>query len=226
MDQKYLQLLAEKFPTVESVASEIINLSAIRSLPKGTEYFFSDLHGEYEAFLHMLKSASGMIKNKIDLMLGKTVSASKREALASLIYYPEREIKRMKVAGEITDEWKQLTIYRLLLVCEAVSAKYTRSRVRKRIPEDLRYIVDELLNVAEDVNKDYYYEQIINSIIETDIAETFIISLCRLIQALAIDRLHIIGDIFDRGPRPDIILGELMNMQDVDIQWGNHDISW
>lgn len=226
MDQKYLQLLAEKFPTVESVASEIINLSAIRSLPKGTEYFFSDLHGEYEAFLHMLKSASGMIKNKIDLMLGKTVSASKREALASLIYYPEREIKRMRSLGETTDEWKQLTIYRLLLVCEAVSAKYTRSRVRKRIPEDLRYIVDELLNVAEDVNKDYYYEQIINSIIETDIAETFIISLCRLIQALAIDRLHIIGDIFDRGPRPDIILDELMNMQDVDIQWGNHDISW
>lgn len=226
MDQKYLQLLAEKFPTIESVASEIINLSAIRSLPKGTEYFFSDLHGEYEAFLHMLKSASGMIKNKIDLMLGKTVSASKREALASLIYYPEREIKRLRSLGETTDEWKQLTIYRLLLVCEAVSAKYTRSRVRKRIPEDLRYIVDELLNVAEDVNKDYYYEQIINSIIETDIAETFIISLCRLIQALAIDRLHIIGDIFDRGPRPDVILDELMNMQDVDIQWGNHDISW
>lgn len=226
MDKKYLQLLAEKFPTIESAASEIINLSAIRSLPKGTEYFFSDLHGEYEAFLHMLKSASGMIKNKIDLMLGKTVSASKRELLANLIYYPEREIKRIRDQGEMTDEWKQLTIYRLLLVCEAVSAKYTRSRVRKRIPEDLCYIVDELLNVAEDVNKDYYYEQIINSIIETDIAETFIVSLCRLIQALAIDRLHIIGDIFDRGPRPDIILDELMNMQDVDIQWGNHDISW
>ncbi len=226
MDKKYLQLLAEKFPTIESAASEIINLSAIRSLPKGTEYFFSDLHGEYEAFLHMLKSASGMIKNKIDLMLGKTVPASKREALASLIYYPEREIKRIRDLGEMTDEWKQLTIYRLLLVCDAVSAKYTRSRVRKRIPRDLCYIVDELLNVAEDVNKDYYYEQIINSIIETDIAETFVISLCRLIQALAIDRLHIIGDIFDRGPRPDIILDELMNMQEVDIQWGNHDISW
>ncbi|MDE5892621.1 MAG: fructose-1,6-bisphosphatase, partial [Acetatifactor sp.] len=205
---------------------EIITLSAIRSLTTGTEYFFSDLHGEYEAFLHMLKSASGMIKNKIDLMLGKTVSASRREALASLIYYPEREIKRIRDRGEMTDEWKQLTIYRLLLVCEAVSAKYTRSRVRKRIPRDLCYIVDELLNVAEDVNKDYYYEQIINSIIETDIAETFVISLCRLIQALAIDRLHIIGDIFDRGPRPDIILDELMNMREVDIQWGNHDISW
>lgn len=226
MDQKYLRLLAEKFPSIESAASEIINLSAIRSLPKGTEYFFSDLHGEYEAFLHMLKSASGMIKNKIDLMLGKAVSGSRREALASLIYYPEREIKRLREEGELTDEWSRLTIYRLILVCEAISAKYTRSRVRKRIPQELCYIVDELLNVAEDVNKDYYYDNIIASIIETGIAETFIVSLCQLIQALAIDRLHIIGDIFDRGPRPDIILDELMNMHDVDIQWGNHDISW
>lgn len=226
MEKKYLQLLAEKFPTIESAASEIINLSAIRSLPKGTEYFFSDLHGEYDAFLHMLKSASGMIKSKIDLVLGKAVSASKREELASLIYYPEREIKRIREEGRLTDEWKRLAIYRLLLVCETVSAKYTRSRVRKRIPQELCYIVDELLNVAEDVNRDYYYDKIIGSIIETDIAETFIISLCRLIQALAIDKLHIIGDIFDRGPRPDIILDELMNMHDVDVQWGNHDISW
>ncbi|MDE5747716.1 MAG: fructose-1,6-bisphosphatase [Acetatifactor sp.] len=226
MEKKYLQLLAEKFPNIESAASEIINLSAIRSLPKGTEYFFSDLHGEYEAFLHMLKSASGMIKSKIDLVLGKAVSASKREELASLIYYPEREIKRIREEGRLSDEWKRLTIYRLLLVCEVISAKYTRSRVRKRIPQELCYIVDELLNVAEDVNRDYYYEQIIGSIIETDIAETFIVSLCKLIQALAIDKLHIIGDIFDRGPRPDIILDELMNMHDVDVQWGNHDISW
>lgn len=226
MDKKYLQLLAEKFPSIESAASEIINLSAIRSLPKGTECFFSDLHGEYDAFLHMLKSASGMIKNKIDLMLGKAVSSSKREELANLIYYPEQELKRLRERGGLDDEWKRLTIYRLILVCEAVSAKYTRSRVRKRIPRELCYIVDELLNVAEDVNKDYYYDKIIGSIIETDIAETFIVSLCKLIQALAIDKLHIIGDIFDRGPRPDVILDELMNLKDVDIQWGNHDISW
>lgn len=226
MDKKYLQLLAEKFPSVESAASEIINLSAIRSLPKGTECFFSDLHGEYEAFLHMLKSASGMIKSKIDLMLGKAVSNAKREELANLIYYPERELKRLRAEGRLDEEWKRLTIYRLILVCEAVSAKYTRSRVRKRIPKELCYIVDELLNVAEDVNKDYYYDKIIGSIIETDIAETFIASLCKLIQALAIDKLHIIGDIFDRGPRPDVILDELMNLHDVDIQWGNHDISW
>ncbi len=226
MEEKYLQLLAEKFPTIESAASEIVNLSAIRSLPKGTEYFFSDLHGEYEAFLHMLRSASGMIRNKVDLVLEKAVSASQREELASLIYYPQREIKRIREEGKLSDEWKRMTIRRLLPVCGNVSSKYTRSRVRKRIPRELCYIVDELLNAAEDVNRDRYYERIIDSVIETDIAETFIIALCGLIQELAIDKLHIIGDIFDRGPRPDIILDELMNMHDVDVQWGNHDISW
>jgi fructose-1,6-bisphosphatase-3 len=226
MDKKYLRLLAKEYPTIESAASEIINLSAIRSLPKGTEYFFSDIHGEYEAFLHMLRSASGMIKIKIDLVLGKTVSAADREKLAELIYYPEKEIARLTNSGELSDEWKRLTIYRLILVCETVSAKYTRSRIRKRIPEDMVYILDELLNVTDDVNKDYYYDEIISAIISTGIAETFIISLCRLIQSVCIDRLHIIGDIFDRGPRADVILDELMKMHDVDIQWGNHDISW
>lgn len=226
MDIKYLRLLAKEYPTIESAASEIINLSAIRSLPKGTEYFFSDIHGEYEAFLHMLRSASGMIKIKTDLILGKTVSAADREKLAELIYYPEKEIARLTNSGELSDEWKRLTIYRLILVCETVSAKYTRSRIRKRIPEDMVYILDELLNVTDDVNKDYYYDEIISAIISTGIAETFIISLCRLIQSVCIDRLHIIGDIFDRGPRADVILDELMKMHDVDIQWGNHDISW
>ncbi|MCM1057221.1 MAG: fructose-1,6-bisphosphatase [Firmicutes bacterium] len=226
MDRKYLELLSEKFPTIESAASEIINLSAIRSLPKGTEYFFSDLHGEYEAFLYMLKSASGMIKIKIDKVFGKTVSSAERTALVNLIYYPERELKRLSENGGYTEEWQKLTIYRLILVCEAISAKYTRSRVRKSVPEKFRYIVDELLNVTDDVNKDVYFDKIISSIMETGITGSFITALCRLIQALAIDRLHIIGDIFDRGPRPDIILDELMNCHDVDIQWGNHDISW
>ena len=156
MDKKYLQLLAKEYPTIESAASEIINLSAIRSLPKGTEYFFSDMHGEYEAFLHMLRSASGMIKIKIDRVLGKTVSGRDREQLAELIYYPEKELSRLANFGELSDEWKRLSIYRLILVCEAVSAKYTRSRIRKRIPEDMVYILDELLNVTDDVNKDYY----------------------------------------------------------------------
>lgn len=226
MDSKYLALLAREYPTIDSVASEMVNLSAIRSLPKGTEYFFSDLHGEYEAFLHMLKSASGIIKKKIDLVFGKTVSNAEREALANLIYYPEKEIKLLAGREQITDEWRRLTIYRLILVCEAVSAKYTRSRVRKRVSKDFVYILDELLNVTDDVNKDFYYDEIINTIIDTKVAEKFIVSLCTLIQSLAIDRLHIIGDIYDRGPRADIILDELMAMHDVDIQWGNHDISW
>lgn len=226
MDNKYLKLLAKEYPTIGSVASEMVNLSAIRSLPKGTEYFFSDLHGEHEAFLHMLKSASGIIKKKIDIVFGKTVSNAEREALASLIYYPEKEIKDLSGKNLITDEWKKLTIYRLILVCESVSAKYTRSRVRKRVSKDLVYILDELLNVTDDVNKDFYYDEIINTIIDTELAEKFIISLCSLIQSLAIDKLHIIGDIYDRGPRADIIMDELMSMHDVDIQWGNHDISW
>ena len=155
MNKKYLELLSKDFPTIDSAASEIVNLSAIRSLPKGTEYFFSDMHGEYEAFIHMLRSASGMIKNKIDITLEKTVSSTEREALANLIYYPDKELKRLKREGLIDDEWRRLTIYRLIQVCEAVSAKYTRSRVRKRIPKDMVYILDELLNVTDDVNKDY-----------------------------------------------------------------------
>ena len=226
MDLKYLRLLAKEYPTMESAASEIINLSAIRSLPKGTEYFFSDIHGEAGAFLHMLRSASGMIKRKIDLVLGKTVSAADREKLAELIYYPQKEMGRLSGSGELSNEWIRLTIYRLILVCETVSAKYTRSRIRKRVPEDLVYILDELLNVTDDVNKDYYYEEIISAIISTGIAETFITSLCKLIQSVCIDKLHIIGDLFDRGPRADEILDELMKIHDVDIQWGNHDISW
>lgn len=226
MDKKYLSLLAKEFPTIDSAVSEIVNLSAIRSLPKGTEYFFSDIHGESEAFLHMLKSASGMIKNKIDLTLGKTVSASGREALAYLVYYPNRQLKKMSEQGGLSDEWRRLTIYQLILVCEAVSAKYTRSRVRKRIPKDMVYILDELLNVTDDVVKEYYYDEIISTILDTGIADRFIKSLCELIQSLAIDNLHIIGDIYDRGPRADIIIDELMKVHNVDIQWGNHDISW
>lgn len=226
MDNKYLTLLAKEFPTIDSAVSEIVNLSAIRSLPKGTEYFFSDIHGEYEAFLHMLKSASGMIKNKIDITLGKTVSSAEREALAYLIYYPDKQLKNLRIQGGLSDEWRRLTIYRLILVCEAVSAKYTRSRVRKRIPRDMVYILDELLNVTDDVVKEYYYDEIITTILDTGIADRFIKSICELIQSLAIDKLHIIGDIYDRGPRADIILDELMKMHDVDIQWGNHDISW
>ena len=218
MDKKYLTLLSNKFPTIDSVISEIVNLSAIRSLPKGTEYFFSDIHGEYEAFLHMLRSASGMIKIKIDKTLSKTVSSAEREELAHLIYYPDKQMKRLREQGQLTDEWRRLTIYRLILVCETVAAKYTRSRVCKRTPKDLVYIVDELLNVTDDVIKEYYYDEIISTIIDTGLADRFIISLCEIIRSLSIDNLHIIGDIYDRGPRADIIIDELMKIHNVDSQ--------
>ena len=225
-DLRYLRLLARDYPTTEAVASEMINLSAMRSLPKGTEYFFSDLHGEYESFLRLLRSASGMIKSKIDLIFDKSLSSVDRTCLATLIYYPEREIKALSQAGQLSDEWRRITIYRLILVCESVSAKYTRAAVRSKMPRSFAYILDELLNVTDDINRDYYFDEIISSIIDTGIAEEFIIAVCSLIRSLTIDRLHIIGDIFDRGPRADRILDELMTFDHIDVQWGNHDISW
>ncbi len=226
MDSRYLNLLAKEFPTINSAASEIINLSAIRSLPKSTEYFFSDIHGEHEAFIHMLRSASGVIRKKLDDRLSSIISEQEREKLSTLIYYPENEMKRLRSENVINDNWLKTTIYHLVLVCERVSSKYTRSRVRKRAPKDMVYILDELLNVTDDINKELYYDEIIKTILDTGIAEKFIISLCKLIQSLALDTLHIIGDIFDRGPRADIIFDELEAVQDIDIQWGNHDISW
>lgn len=226
MDKRYLELLAREYPTAEAAASEIINLAALRSLPKGTEYFFSDLHGEYDAFLRLIRSASGMIRSKIDLIFDKSIPADDREALAVLIYRPEEEIKRLQSAGELTDEWRRITVYRLIMVCDSVSAKYTRSKVREKMPSGFAYILDELLNVTDDVDKDFYYDEIIASILDTGIAEEFIIATCYLIRTLTIDRLHIIGDIFDRGPRADKIMDELVGFSHIDIQWGNHDISW
>jgi len=226
LDKRYLRLLAREFPSAEAAASEIINLSAIRSLPKGTEYFFSDLHGEYQAFGQLLRNASGMIRSKIDMIFDKSIPAEDREALAVLIYRPEETIKALTAQGEIDDEWRRITVYRLILVCDSVSAKYTRSDVRRKMPQAFAYILDELLNVTDDINKDFYYDEIIASILTTGIAESFIIAVCGLIRALTIDRLHIIGDIFDRGPRADKIMNDLMTFEHVDIQWGNHDISW
>jgi len=225
-DLRYLRLLARDYPNEEAAASAIINLSAERSLPKGTEYFFSDLHGEYESFLRLLRSASGMIRSKIDLIFDKSISSEDRESLASLIYYPEEEIKKLRQADALTDEWRRISIYRLLMVCETVSAKYTRARVRGKMPKNFGFVLDELLNVTDDINKDFYYDEIIRTIISTGIAEDFIIAACELIRTLTVDQLHIIGDIFDRGPRADKIMDELMRFERVDIQWGNHDISW
>ena len=226
-DLAYLKLLARDYPSVKAASSEIINLMAISGLPKGTEYFFSDLHGEYEAFIHLLRSASGIIREKIRDTFGHIIPEAEQVELANLIYYPERNLARLTHNDGNTEDWQRITIYRLVRICKEVSSKYTRSKVRKKMPKEFAYIIDELLHVDySDENKRVYYEEIIHTVIDTQVADAFIAALCVLIQNLTIDSLHIIGDIFDRGPRADIIMDELMRFHDVDIQWGNHDISW
>ncbi len=226
-DLDYLTLLSREYPTVRLACSEIINLRAIMGLPKGTEYFFSDLHGEYEAFVHLLKSSSGIIREKIKETFGYIIPEEEQIQLANLVYYPDRVINKKTAAGKNTEDWQKVTIYRLVRICKEVSSKYTRSKVRKKMPQEFAYAIDELLHVDyNDENKKVYYSEIIQTILDVQIAEKFIIALSRLIQNLTIDNLHIIGDIFDRGPRADIIMNELMQFHDVDIQWGNHDISW
>mgnify|MGYP002511578795 CR=1 FL=1 len=226
-DVAYLRLLAREYPTIKAAGSEIINLTAIQGLPKGTEYFFSDLHGEHEAFIHLLRSSSGIIREKIKETFGYVIPETEEEKLANLIYYPDKVLNQIIQAGNDTEDWKTITIYRLLQICKVVSSKYTRSKVRKKLPPDFAYIVDEMLHVDYSAgNKKMFYSEIVRSIIDVGIAGEFICALCELIQSLTIDSLHIIGDIFDRGPRADLIMNELMNFHDVDIQWGNHDISW
>lgn len=226
-DLDYLKLLARDYPSVKAASSEIINLMAICGLPKGTEYFFSDLHGEYEAFIYLLRSASGIIREKIKETFGHIIPEEAQVELANLIYYPDRNLARLVHEGRNTRDWQRITINRLVQMCKEVSSKYTRSKVRKKMPREFAYVIDELLHVDyNDENKRVYYGEIIHSIIETQVADKFIVALCELIQNLTIDNLHIIGDIFDRGPRADIIMNELMQFHDVDIQWGNHDISW
>lgn len=226
-DLAYLALMSREYPTAKSASSEIINLTAIQGLPKGTEYFFSDLHGEYEAFLHLLKSSSGIIREKISDIFGNIIPEEEQNQLARLIYYPERMLNKLEGQGKNTDDWQRIIIYRLVQICKEVSSKYTRSKVRKKMPPEFAYIIDELLHVDyNDDNKKVYYSEIIRSVIDISVGEKFIIALCELIRNLTIDMLHIIGDIFDRGPRADIIMDELMQFHDVDIQWGNHDISW
>ena len=225
-DTRYLSLLGRDFPDAESAAAEIVRLSALRSLPKGTEYFFSDLHGEYDSFSRLLRSASGMIRAKIDLVFEKSLSAAERSALAELIYAPETVLKEMNQAGRIDDEWRSLTLYRLILVSGEVSAKYTRAEVRKKMSGSFRTIFDELLNVTDDVDREYYWTELITTILSTGVGDEFIAALCALIRALTVDRLHIIGDVFARGPRADRIMDELMTFDHTDFEWGNHDVSW
>lgn len=225
-DIKYLELLAKDYPNIEAASAEIINLNAILALPKGTEYFLSDLHGEHEAFIHMLKSASGTIRGKIDEHYGGVLGEQDRSELAALIYNAEAEIKRRKKSEKNFNQWCTTAIYRLITICKSVSTKYTRSRVRRRLPKYLDYAMDELLHADDEENKNHYYESIINSVIECGIGEEFIKAMADVISVLAVDQLHIIGDIFDRGAHPDEILDFLMGYHDVDFQWGNHDIVW
>lgn len=226
-DLEYLKLMSREYPSIRSASGEMINLMAIQGLPKGTEYFFSDLHGEHEAFIHLLRSSSGIIREKIKATFGYIIPEEEQIELANLIYYPDRNIRRMTAEGRNTEDWQRITIYRLVNICKEVSSKYSRSKVRKKMPPSFAYIIDELIHVDyNDENKKVYYSEIIRSIIDIQIADQFIIALCELIQNLTIDSLHIIGDIFDRGPRADLIMNELMQFHDVDIQWGNHDIDW
>ncbi len=226
MELRSLELLAKEYPNIQAATAEVINLNAIKCLPKGTEYFFSDLHGEYEGFIHLLRSASGVIRGKIEDLFGCTISKDERDKLAELIYHPEKVLKNSERSEKEDKEWQTIMIYRLVKVCKMCSTKYTRKKVRKKMPQEYAYVIDELLHADVDLDKQFYYQELIHSIIETDNGPTFISAISSLIKDLCVDRLHIIGDIYDRGPRPDIIINEMMRFRDVDIQWGNHDISW
>ncbi len=230
VDLRYLNLLHMRYGNIRKASEAIINLSALLNLPKGTEHFLSDLHGEYESFTHILKNGSGVIKSKIDMVFENTLPESERKSLATLIYYPEEKLELVKNSIKKRadlNEWYMLTLHRLIEVCKASASKYTRSDVRKALPEGFDYIIDELLHTQDiEIDKNEYYKQIVSTIIEIGRADAFIIAMAELIQRLAIARLHIIGDIYDRGPGAPIIMDTLMRHHSVDIQWGNHDIEW
>lgn len=224
---RYLKLLARQYPTVQAASSEIINLQAILNLPKGTEHFISDVHGEHEAFLHILNSCSGVIKEKVDDLFATTIPKTDRDELCTLIYYPEEKLEQLHNKYEDMDEWYRITLHRLIEICRWVTSKYTRSKVRKALPRDYAYIIDELLHTHYDeTDKRDYYENIISTIIDLGQADRFIEAVSQVIKRMAVDHMHIVGDIFDRGPRADIIMDSLLNYHSVDIQWGNHDILW
>ena len=227
--EKYLKLLSKDYKNVNEVSEEIINLQAIINLPKGTEMFLSDIHGEYEPFVHILNNGGGIIKSKIDDIFGNTITKKERETLATLIYYPEEKLKLIeKEEKENLNEWYNVTLYRLIEVAKKVSSKYTRSKVRKAITNGFEYVIDELLNsqARNEKDKERYYNAIIHTIIALEQAESFIIVISNLIKRMAIDHLHIIGDIYDRGRNPDLVIEKLKKFHSLDMQWGNHDISW
>lgn len=227
-DIDYLQLLSEQYPTIKSACAEIITLQSRQKLPKLTEHFMSDIHGEYESFLHILKNASGVIKDKITSIYGRTLSERDREILSTLIYYPEQKLDLIKRSVPNIEDWYKITLYRLIEICRVVASKYTRAKIRELLPESFGDIIDELIHANTDFgsDKEGYYNESISTIVEMGQADAFIVDISKLIQNLAIGRLHIIGDIFDRGPRADIILDTLIHYHSVDIQWGNHDVEW
>lgn len=227
-NKEYLKLLSEQYPSIKAASSEIIRLQSRQMLPKLTEHFMSDIHGEYESFLHIVKNASGVIKDKITSIYGFTLSEHDRETLATLIYYPEQKLDYIKKQGKATDDWYKITLNRLIEVCRCVAAKYTRSGVRELLPLTFGDTIDELIHISTEygADREAYYNEAIESIVELNQADAFIIDISKLIQNLAIGKLHILGDIFDRGPRADIILDKLIKYHSVDFQWGNHDIQW
>ena len=226
-DINYLRLLAKSFPNVAAASTEIINLSAILNLPKGTEHFLADIHGEHEAFLHVLKNASGRISQKVDEIFGEYMPSASKKELCTLIYYPEQKLELVKAREENLDEWYRMTLHQLVKVFRVISSKYTRSKVRKSLPPEYSYILEELLHTrTEEANKVAYVNVIIDTIISTDSADDFITALANVIQRLAIDQLHILGDVYDRGPGAHIIMDKLSEYHSWDIQWGNHDVLW
>lgn len=226
-DIRYLRLLAQSFPNIADASTEIINLQAILNLPKGTEHFLADLHGEYKSFQHVLKNASGNIKRKVNDIFGNELREAEKKELCTLIYYPEEKLELVKAAEPDLNDWYHITIHQLVRVCRDVSSKYTRSKVRKSLPEDFSYIIEELLHErTDDVDKAAYVNEIISTIITIGRADDFIIAIAHVIQRLAIDLLHILGDVYDRGPGAHIIMDILGGYHNWDIQWGNHDILW
>ena len=226
-DLRYLQLLSRSFPTIADASTEIINLEAILNLPKGTEHFLSDVHGEYQAFNHVLKNASGAVKRKVNEIFNNTLRDSEKKELCTLIYYPEEKLELVRSKEADLDDWYMIRLNQLVRVCRNVSSKYTRSKVRKALPREFSYIIQELLHESSsEPNKSAYVDQIINTIISTGRANEFIVAMCNLIQRLTIDQLHIIGDIYDRGPGAHVIMDTLCDYHNCDIQWGNHDILW
>ncbi len=227
LELKYLRSLAHQYPTIASASTEIINLQAILCLPKGTEHFLTDIHGEYEQFNHVLKNGSGAVKRKIDEEFGNTLSSRDKKSLATLIYYPKEKLEIVIQEEDNIEDWYKITLHRLVQITKRVASKYTRSKVRKALPPDFAYVIEELITEkAEIQDKEAYYNEIIHTIIRIDRAQEFIVALSHLIQRMVIDHLHIVGDIFDRGPGPHIIMDTLSRYHSVDIQWGNHDIVW